>query len=63
MRDDARTHLDDILTLLKGRHVTTRELKAVLRELEEIALVSLRFADEVRSVQEAVRERIRRQST
>jgi hypothetical protein len=59
MRDTPRAQLADLVALLKGRTVTTRELKGVLRELAEIAARHPALAEEAQAEAAALRERIR----
>ena len=58
MRDDPRSQLDNLVILLKGRYVTTLELKGVLRELGEIARRHPKLAPEADAVAAGVRERL-----
>jgi hypothetical protein len=60
MRDSPKRQLDNLVTLLKCRTVTTRELRGVLRELWQIAAREPNLADEIQLVAVNVRERIRR---
>ena len=53
-----RRQLDDLVALLKGRTVTTLELKGVLRELGEIARRHPTLAPEADAVAAGVRERL-----
>jgi hypothetical protein len=62
MRDDPRSQLDNLVILLKGRYVTTLELKGVLRELGEIARLHPQLAQEANAIAHALRERIRRKA-
>jgi hypothetical protein len=62
MRDDPRSLLADLIALLQGRHVTTLELKGVLRELGAIAQRDPTLAADVRAVAKPLAERIRLRS-
>ena len=53
-----RRQLDDLVALLRGRTVTTLELKGVLRELGEIARRHPKLAPEADAVAAGVRERL-----
>ena len=62
MRDDPRTILADLRAVLKAPHVTTRELRGVLRELEDIGRRAPELADEAGRLATALQDRIRRKS-
>ena len=53
-----RRQLDDLVALLKGRTVTTLELKGVLRALGEIARQHPKLAPEADAAAAGVRERL-----
>jgi hypothetical protein len=60
MLDSPKAQLDALVTLLKCRTVTTRELRGVLRELWHIVLLDPTLSDDVALIAANVRERIRR---
>jgi hypothetical protein len=62
MRDDPKTLLADIRAVLKAPHVTTRELRGILRELADIAARAPELAGEAGRMATALEDRIRRKA-
>jgi len=62
MNVDPRKHLGELVTLLKATHITTRELKGVLRELSVMAVQTPALADEIQPIRESLEDRIRRKA-